>query len=113
MMVDLIPMTITEYAARVPIYEGDTTGTGRIIHDVKNNIIYFERADGYRIGISGDFVKGIFHPFGTKEDIIEQWGKLSDCIKKHWGDRHEAPKWQYNRVVEELDKFGKLLSEWR
>ena len=44
-----------------------------------------------------------------REQVLEKWIKLSECIKKHWGERHEASVYQYNKLVKTLDEFTEEL----
>ena len=44
-----------------------------------------------------------------RDKVLEKWIKLSECIKKHWGERHEASVYQYNKLVKTLDEFTEEL----
>ena len=44
-----------------------------------------------------------------RDKVLEKWIKLSECIKKHWGEKHEAPTYQYNKLVKTLDEFTEEL----
>lgn len=46
-----------------------------------------------------------------RKKVVESYKKLSECIKKHWGERHEAPTYQYNKLVRILDEFENELMQ--
>jgi hypothetical protein len=56
------------------------------------------------------YQEGVLKGISTeRENVLVDYKRLSECIKKHWGERHEAPVYQYNKLVKTLDEFEARL----